>query len=39
MLEEHALQGACGILVNFLRPRYGAGILVEFVQRLCADSV
>ena len=27
MLEEHAVQGACGILVNFLRPRYGAGIL------------
>lgn len=33
MLEESAVQGACGIIVNFLRPRYGAGILVEFIER------
>ncbi len=39
MLEEAAVPGACGIIVNFLRPRFGAGILVEFVQRLGADSV
>lgn len=39
MLEESAVPGACGIIVNFLRPRYGAGILVEFVQRLREDSV
>lgn len=39
MLEEAAVDGACGIIVNFLRPRYGAGILVEFVQRLHEDSV
>ena len=39
MLEENAVPGACGIIVNFLRPRYGAGILVEFVQRLTPESV
>lgn len=39
MLEEEAVPGACGIIVNFLRPRYGAGVLVEFVQRLREDSV
>lgn len=39
MLEEAAVPGACGIIVNFLRPRYGAGILVEFVQRLSEESV
>lgn len=39
MLEESAVPGACGIIVNFLRPRFGAGILVEFVQRLREDSV
>ena len=33
MLEETPVQGAGGILVNFLRPRFGEGILVEFVQR------
>ena len=39
MLEEAAVPGACGIIVNFLRPRFGAGILVEFVQRLSPESV
>lgn len=39
MLEEAAVPGACGIIVNFLRPRYGAGILVEFVQRTRGDAV
>lgn len=39
MLEERAAQGACGIIVNFLRPKFGAGILVEFIQRVNADSV
>ena len=39
MLEEAAVPGACGIIVNFLRPKYGAGILVEFVQRLNENSV
>lgn len=33
MLENAAVDGACGIIVNFLRPKYGAGILVEFIQR------
>lgn len=39
MLEESAVPGACGIIVNFMRPRYGAGILVEFVEKLSAESV
>jgi len=39
MLEEVAVPGACGIIVNFLRPKFGAGILVEFVQRLSDESV
>ena len=34
MLEEEAVPGAGGIIVNFLRPRFGEGILVEFVQNL-----
>ena len=34
MLEEKAVEGAGGIIVNFLRPRFGEGILVEFVQKL-----
>ena len=38
-LEESAVKGACGIIVNFMRPRYGAGILVEFVERTSAESV
>ena len=33
MLEETPVEGAGGILVNFLRPRFGEGVLVEFVQR------
>lgn len=39
MLETAAVDGACGIIVNFLRPRYGSGILVEFIQRLDDTSV
>ena len=39
MLEKQAVQGACGIIVNFLRPRFGAGILVEFIERTGTDSV
>ena len=39
MLEDSFVKGACGIIVNFLRPRFGAGILVEFIQRLGPDSV
>ena len=34
MLEEKAVNGAGGIIVNFLRPRYGEGVLVEFVQKV-----
>lgn len=34
MLETVAVEGAGGILVNFLRPRYGLGVLVEFVQQV-----
>lgn len=34
MLEEHGVKGAGGIVVNFLRPRFGEGILVEFVERV-----
>lgn len=33
MLEQKAVSGAGGIIVNFLRPRFGEGILVEFVQQ------
>ena len=33
MLEEVAAKGAGNIIVNFLRPRYGFGVLVEFVER------
>lgn len=32
MLEETAVQGAGDIIVNFLRPRFGFGVLVEFVE-------
>ena len=39
MLEESSVPGACGIIVNFLRPRYGAGILVEFVEKTTPDAV
>lgn len=34
MLERQAVPGAGGIIVNFLRPRFGEGILTEFVQRV-----
>lgn len=34
MLEEKAVEGAGGIIVNFLRPRFGFGVLVEFVQQV-----
>lgn len=34
MLETSAVEGAGGIIVNFLRPRYGLGVLVEFVQQV-----
>lgn len=34
MLEEKAVEGAGGIIVNFLRPRFGEGILVEFVEQV-----
>lgn len=34
MLETTAVEGAGGIIVNFLRPRYGLGVLVEFVQQV-----
>lgn len=34
MLEKAAVPGAGGIIVNFLRPRFGEGILVEFVQKV-----
>lgn len=34
MLEEIPVEGAGGIIVNFLRPRFGLGVLVEFVQQV-----
>ena len=34
MLETKAVDGAGGIIVNFLRPRFGFGVLVEFVQQV-----
>lgn len=33
LLEQTPVTGAGGILVNFLHPRFGEGVLVEFVQR------
>lgn len=33
MLEESGVKGAGSIYVNFLRPKYGQGILVEFVEK------
>ncbi|MDC7287741.1 VOC family protein [Blautia schinkii] len=33
MLEDIPVNGAGGILVNFLRPRFGLGVLVEFVEK------
>lgn len=32
MLEDHAVQGNQDTLVNYLRPRFGEGILIEFVE-------
>lgn len=32
MLEQKAVRGAGGIIVNFLRPRHGFGILTEYVE-------
>lgn len=32
LLEDIPVVGAGGILVNFLRPRYTGGVLVEFVE-------
>lgn len=34
MLEDIPVEGAGGINVNFLRPRFGLGVLVEFVQQV-----
>lgn len=34
MLETEAVPGAGGIIVNFLRPRFGFGVLVEFVEQV-----
>lgn len=34
MLEEKAVVGTSDIIVNFLRPKYSEGILVEFVQTI-----
>lgn len=34
MLEKQAVPGNGNILVNYLRPRYGEGVLAEFVQEL-----
>ncbi|MCI8598146.1 MAG: VOC family protein, partial [Lachnospiraceae bacterium] len=34
MLEDVPAKGAGGIIVNFLRPRFGFGVLVEFVQKV-----
>lgn len=32
MLEKNAVTGTSDLIVNFLRPKYSGGILVEFVQ-------
>lgn len=32
LLEQQAVAGTSDIIVNFLRPKYSEGILVEFVQ-------
>lgn len=34
MLEPQAVEAAGGIIINFLRPRYGFGVLVEYVQKV-----
>ena len=38
MLEEQAVQGVRYALVNFIRPSFGEGILVEFVQSASNDN-
>lgn len=38
MLEDHAVPGNGRVLVNFLRPRFGEGILVEFIEELPEKS-
>ena len=32
LLEDKAVQGAGNIIVNFMRPRDGFGVLTEFVE-------
>ncbi|WP_312419841.1 VOC family protein [Anaerospora hongkongensis] len=32
MLEQHPVQGTSDIIVNFVRPKFTEGILIEFVQ-------
>ncbi|MEG0912560.1 MAG: VOC family protein [Oscillospiraceae bacterium] len=39
MLETVPVEGAGGIIVNFLRPRFGVGVLVEFVQQVKESPV
>ncbi|EGY80523.1 MAG: VOC family protein [Peptoniphilus sp.] len=34
MLEREAVPGTSDIIVNFLRPKYNSGILVEFVETI-----
>ena len=34
LLEERAVPGAGNILVNFMRPRDGYGVLIEFVETI-----
>jgi lactoylglutathione lyase/methylmalonyl-CoA/ethylmalonyl-CoA epimerase len=34
LLEQTPVKGAGAILVNFLRPRFGFGILVEFIEKI-----
>jgi lactoylglutathione lyase/methylmalonyl-CoA/ethylmalonyl-CoA epimerase len=33
MLERTAVKGAGPIMVNFLKPRFGYGVLVEFIEK------
>ena len=34
LLEEQAVSGAGNILVNFMRPKDGRGVLIEFVETI-----
>lgn len=34
MLEDKPVEGAGGIKVNFLRPKHGLGVLVEYVEKV-----